>query len=86
MYLISDSLLAFFLFKIITLCSHQNFRISDGPVLKTYKTQAELEKIKEEMKKIQTQSNELKNEMTFKNLIETSEKIRDMYEFKFVFQ
>ena len=77
-YIISDSLLIFSLFQSITLCYHQSFRMSGNSALKINEAQAELEKAKEEVKEIQKQNNELKNEIVFKNLIENGEKVMDI--------
>ena len=56
----------------------------DNSVLKVYEAKAEWEHIKEE--EVQKQDHELKNEITFKNLTETGEKVMDIYKFKFEFQ
>ena len=46
-----------------------------------HETQAELEKTKDEMREIQKQNSQLKNEIAFKFLLETGEKIIDINQF-----
>ena len=60
--------------------------MSDDPLLKIYEVQAELRKIKEEMKEIQKKNDQLKNEITFKHLTETGEKVMGIYAFQLDFQ
>ena len=45
----------------------------DDPILKMYETQAELDKLKEEIKEIRNENNELKNKLIVDNVIQTGE-------------
>ena len=51
--------------------------MSNDPVLNMYETQAELAEMKEEIKEIQKQNNEL-NQMTFNNLMKIGERLKDI--------